>query len=200
MYQKDDFDLAGFSVGVVEKNEIMSGKDVKSGDVLIGVASSGIHSNGYSLVRKIVADSKIDLSVHGDAILAPTKLYPPLMAHLLSSRRLTVTGHGIHGIAHITGGGLPGNVPRIIPDGLTAVIDMKNFPRPEIFKLLQKAGNVDELEMRNVFNLGVGLVIAVDQAGAGSVLKEIKKFGEEAWMIGEVIKREKSGEEIRMDG
>ena len=183
MYLNKDFDLAGFAVGVVDKEKIISGKDIVPGDVLIGVASSGIHSNGYSLVRKIIATAGLDLNSHADAVLAPTKLYPPLVKRLLA--------HPIKGIAHITGGGLIGNVPRMLPDGLMAKIDMKAWKRPEIFDLLQKAGNVPEEEMKNVFNLGVGLVLAVDKKVAEAVLSEIKHCGENGFLIGTVEKSNK---------
>jgi len=180
MYQKEDFDLAGFAVGVVEKEKIISGNSIKSGDALIGISSSGIHSNGYSLVRKIIADANIDLKKHAGEILAPTKLYPPLIKRLLS------TSSDIKGIAHITGGGLPGNVPRIIPAGLKADIDMNSWKRPKIFDLLQKAGHVPEEEMKDVFNLGIGLVLAVNKEKSTPLLAEIKSFGETAYMIGSI--------------
>lgn len=191
MYHGNDFDLAGFSVGVVEKNASINGSTIKPGDTIIGIASSGIHSNGYSLVRKIVSDAKIDLKKYGEALLAPTKLYPPLVMHLLSNHQSPVTSHGIKGIAHITGGGLDGNVPRILPDNCSAEIKLNSWARPEIFNVLQKAGNVEENEMLRVFNLGIGLVLVVEPNSAKDVVKEIEKFGEKAWIIGEIKKRDK---------
>ena len=206
MYCGGDFDLAGFAVGVVERDKIINGNGIKPGDAIIGIASSGIHSNGYSLVRKIIKDAKADLKSIGDAILAPTKLYPPLIFSLLSSEqtlRLAPARSGqayectnVRAIAHITGGGLLGNIPRILPDDCTAAIDMNTWPRPAIFKLLQEKGGVCEEEMRRVFNLGIGLVLVVEQKNAQDMLLQIEKFGEKAWVIGEIKEKQMNKEVI----
>jgi len=186
LYAAGDFDLAGFSVGAVGKADIIDGSRIIPGDVLIGIDSSGVHSNGYSLVRKIVKDSGANLNEVADMLLAPTKLYPRLVSRLLSAAG--VKGK-IKGIAHITGGGLEGNVPRVFPKDCAAVLDINSWQRPEAFRFLQKAGNVEEAEMRRVFNLGIGLVLATDKGTADALLREIKGAGENARVIGEVIPR-----------
>ncbi|PIR17402.1 MAG: phosphoribosylformylglycinamidine cyclo-ligase [Deltaproteobacteria bacterium CG11_big_fil_rev_8_21_14_0_20_49_13] len=195
MYHGKDFDLAGFSVGVVDKEMAIDGSKVKEGDVLIGVASSGAHSNGYSLVRKVIADSrlkwtdKFEGKTLADLVLEPTKLYPPLVLRLLSNHESRITNHGIKAIAHITGGGLDGNVPRVVPEDLTAIIKIDAWKRPLIFRLLQEKGNVAEEEMRRVFNLGIGLVLAVDKNSADEIQKSIEKFGERCYKLGHIEKR-----------
>ncbi len=194
MYSGKDFDLAGFSVGIVDRDLSIDGRHVAAGDVLIGVASSGLHSNGYSLVRKIISDASLDWNSKVgdktllDAVLEPTKLYPPLVLSLVDGGRSHLD-HGIHGIAHITGGGLPGNVPRVIPEKLQAKIKLSSWKRPAIFDVLQKAGSVDDFEMLRVFNCGLGLVLAVSPKKSDAILKKINAFGESAYVIGEVIER-----------
>jgi len=192
MYQGDDFDLAGFSVGAVERDKSIDGRKISEGDIVIGVASSGIHSNGYSLVRKIVSSAGLDLKKYGGALLEPTKLYPPLVLSLLAGK----AGRAIHGIAHITGGGIVGNVPRIFHETLRAEIMHGSWEVPEIFNVLQKAGQVEEAEMMRVFNLGVGLVLVVCENSCDAVLRSISDLGEKAWKIGVVVKRKKGGEDI----
>ncbi|MBI2974226.1 MAG: phosphoribosylformylglycinamidine cyclo-ligase [Deltaproteobacteria bacterium] len=192
LYHGDDFDLAGFAVGAVEKDKIIDGKNIGAGDVIIGVASSGVHSNGYSLVRKIMQEARLDLNAPmegktlGDILLEPTKLYPPLILSLLSDHQSPATSHRIKAIAHITGGGLMGNVPRVIPDAYTAVIDMSSWKRPAIFNLLQEKGGVAEEEMRRVFNLGIGLVLVAEKKSAEEILRQIATEGELGWLIGEI--------------
>ena len=190
IYQRGDFDLAGFSVGIVDKDKIIDGSKIKAGNKVIGIASSGVHSNGYSLVRKICADNNLDFDLKlegtdkklGETLLQPTKIYTPIVQDLLKDFELL-------GIAHITGGGLVENVPRILPDNVKAIIKIDSWERPQIFKFLQEVGNVEEDEMQRVFNLGIGLVIIVDSEAAGSVLNKITSLGEEARIIGEIINR-----------
>lgn len=188
MYHGEDFDLAGFAVGIVEKELAIDGSKISAGDVLIGIESSGIHSNGYSLVRRIIEDSKLKWDERydngktlADMVLEPTKLYPPLVATLLAKNRSSVLG-----IAHITGGGLDGNVPRIIPSQFTAVIQTSGWKRPFIFNLLQEKGNVEEMEMFRVFNLGLGLVLVVKKGSEAEVIKTVNAAGEVGHIIGEI--------------
>jgi phosphoribosylformylglycinamidine cyclo-ligase len=193
LYGEGDYDLAGFTVGVVEKSRIIDGSAVKANDTLIGIASSGPHSNGYSLIRKIIKlrKAKLDQPFEGrplgEVLLAPTRIYvKPLLALL---RRLPV-----HAVAHITGGGLPGNVPRVLPPGLRAVIDSRTWRRPKIFDWLQDHGNVEEVEMYRTFNCGIGMVLAVAAADAEQVLKHLQDHGETAAIIGHVEAHPQDGE------
>ncbi len=206
MYMKDDFDLAGFSVGVVDKDKIIDGTKIKEGDIIIGVASSGIHSNGYSLVRKVIEDAKIQLSPSplplshqgrgnsvADMLLEPTKLYPNLVKNILHHND---GKHHIKGIAHITGGGLEGNVPRVFPKSCAAELDIDSWERPEVFNFLQRLGSIPENEMRRVFNLGIGLAIVVSEESVERVMHDIKGVGEKAWVIGKIVGRKKNGKEV----
>ena len=187
-YADGEYDVAGFAVGIVEKNKIIDGSTVSEGDVLIGFGSSGLHSNGFSLARKVLfekgflqTDSYIEemgTSI-GNLLLEPTKIYVKTILQLLE----TTT---IKGMAHITGGGLIENVPRILPEGLTAEIDAASFPRPPIFDLIQKIGSVDHQEMYRVFNMGIGMVLIVDPADAEKVLAASTQLGEQAYLIGKV--------------
>jgi phosphoribosylformylglycinamidine cyclo-ligase len=193
LYGKGDYDLAGFTVGVVEKSKIIDGSAVKANDTLIGIASSGPHSNGYSLIRKIIKlrKAKLDQPFEGrplgEVLLAPTRIYvKPLLALL---RRLPA-----HAVAHITGGGLPGNVPRVLPPGLRAVIDSRTWRRPPIFDWLQDHGNVEEVEMYRTFNCGIGMVLAVAAADAEQALKHLQDHGETAAIIGHVEAHPQDGE------
>jgi phosphoribosylformylglycinamidine cyclo-ligase len=187
IYQKDDFDLAGFSVGIVDRNKIIDGSKIAVGNSVIGVASSGIHSNGYSLVRKICEDAGLNFDEPfgdsgkrlGEVVLEPTKLYSPLVQDLLNDFEIC-------GIAHITGGGLVENIPRILPEGLGAKLSKESWQRPAIFNLLQEKGNVEESEMQRVFNLGIGLVMIVDTKVATDICSKVKALGEEAWIIGKI--------------
>jgi phosphoribosylformylglycinamidine cyclo-ligase len=202
MYHGDDFDLAGFAVGIVDRDKIIDGSEICAGDVIIGVESSGIHSNGYSLVRKIIKDAGLswDYKVGGktlaEAVLEPTKLYPPLISSLLSDHCSLFTVHCIKGIAHITGGGLDGNVPRIIPENFMAVINTSGWNRPPIFNLLQEKGKVIEAEMIRVFNLGIGLVLIVKKGCEADVINKIDAAGEKGHVIGEIRKKTDSKEII----
>ncbi|MGE5241388.1 MAG: phosphoribosylformylglycinamidine cyclo-ligase [Bacteroidota bacterium] len=185
MYAEDDYDLAGFAVGVVEKSKIIDGSQVKPNDTLIGIASSGAHSNGFSLIRKIIKvrkarlDQPFDGRPLGEVLLAPTRIYvKPLLALL---RELPV-----HAAAHITGGGLPGNVPRVLPEGVRAVIDSRAWKRPPIFDWLQEGGGIEDFEMYRTFNCGLGMVLALDAADAEKALTLLAAAGESATIVGHV--------------
>jgi phosphoribosylformylglycinamidine cyclo-ligase len=176
MYPAGEYDLAGFCVGVVEKDRIVDGRAVAPGDVLLGLASSGAHSNGYSLVRKILERSKPDAALL-DAIMEPTRIYVKPVLALLASLP-------VKGLAHITGGGLTGNVPRILPPGTRAVIRGKSWPRPELFSWLQREGNVAEDEMHRVFNCGIGMVLIVAPTEARRAAEHLRASGETVYEIG----------------
>ena len=176
MYPEGEYDLAGFCVGVVEKQRIIDGKSIVPGDVLLGLASSGAHSNGYSLIRRILGEDKPNSDL-ADTLLEPTRIYVKPVLKLMAAVR-------VKGLAHITGGGLVGNVPRMLPQGTRAVLRKKLWPRPELFNWLQQNGNVAEDEMHRVFNCGIGMVICVarDQVAAATML--LKREGELAYEIG----------------
>jgi len=183
MYEDGDYDLAGFCVGVVEKDNVIDGSQVKSDDVLIGLASSGPHSNGYSLIRKILERSSDELSSRfedstlGEHLLAPTKIY---VKSLLSLHKQV----NIHALSHITGGGLLENIPRVLPDNVTAVIDANSWTRPAIFDWLQSQGNVTDEEMYRTFNNGIGMVICVNKKDVQSTLDTLVALDETAYQIG----------------
>jgi phosphoribosylformylglycinamidine cyclo-ligase len=185
MYDADDYDLAGFSVGIVEKSKIIEPSRVQAGDVLIGMASSGPHSNGYSLVRKVLEISGADLQQQmgattlGEALLAPTRIYVKPLLELHNQIQ-------IHALAHITGGGLPENLPRVLPQGTRAVIDADSWERPEVFNWLQQAGNVAESEMLRTFNCGVGMVVCVAQQDAEQAMQILGDAGEQVWRLGRI--------------
>ena len=187
MYPPGEYDLAGFAVGVVEKENIIDGKSIAVGDVVLGLASSGAHSNGYSLIRKIIERAKpnLDADFQGkpfrEAVLAPTRLYVKPMLELLKQMK-------VKGIAHITGGGLTENIPRILQDGLTAMIRKNAWPRPPLFSWLQEHGNVAESEMHRVFNCGVGMVVVVDKRDGIAAMELLRKQGETVWAIGSIEK------------
>jgi phosphoribosylformylglycinamidine cyclo-ligase len=189
-YKKGEYDLAGFSVGVVEKSKIITSDKLKQDNVLIGVSSSGIHSNGYSLVRKLCFDvQKLNVDTFipqlnktlGEELLTPTKIYVRLIQNLINK-------FDINGIAHITGGAWIENIPRILSPDLKAVVTTKNHKIPPIFNLLKEWGNLEDKDMYNTFNMGIGLVVAVDKSDADEVLKEIQKT-DDAYIIGKVEKR-----------
>jgi phosphoribosylformylglycinamidine cyclo-ligase len=192
MYPAGEYDLAGFAVGAVEKSAIIDGADIAAGDVILGLASSGVHSNGYSLVRKIVATAQADLSsgfdgrTLGEALLAPTRIYVKPVLSTLEKARLK-------GLAHITGGGLVENVPRVLPPNVTAELQKSAWPRPPLFDWLQKKGNVAEAEMHRVFNCGIGMVIVVSAGDADRVMQLLLEEGERAYRIGRI--RARSGDE-----
>lgn len=193
LYEGRDFDMAGFVVGVVEKKKIITGKKINFGDVLIGIASSGVHSNGYSLVRKIcnsvknLSAQKISNKKVTDILITPTKIYVKTILALSEKIK-------IKGLAHITGGGLIGNVPRMFENNnnLIAEINTKNWQIPPVFNWLQKHGSVDNKEMFKVFNMGIGMVIVVSQKHVDETIAELIKLGEKAYVIGGVDKREKN--------
>src|SRR5690349_4309482 len=176
MYPEGEYDLAGFCVGVVERDRILDGKSIKPGDVLLGLASSGAHSNGYSLIRKII-ENEPPSSDLVDSLMEPTRIYVKPVLKLLSAAP-------VKGLAHITGGGIVGNVPRILPAGTRAVLDKKKWPRHEIFRWLQNTGNVAEEEMFRVFNCGIGMVIVVASDKAQMAKMLLKREGELAYEIG----------------
>lgn len=185
-YPEDEYDLAGFAVGIVDEKDLITGKDIKAGDTLIGIASSGVHSNGFSLVRKVFDMSKESLDTYydelgktlGEALLAPTKIY---VKALRSVREAGVT---IKGCSHITGGGFYENIPRMLPDGIVASVKKDSYEVPAIFKLLAKTGNIEEKMMYNTYNMGIGMVLAVDPSDAEKTLAALAQAGETAYVIG----------------
>jgi phosphoribosylformylglycinamidine cyclo-ligase len=185
MYEGEDYDLAGFAVGVVEQSKIIDGSKVKADDVLIALASSGAHSNGYSLLRKILEIKQIDLSspldgkALSEVVMAPTRIYVKSVLELCKQV-------DVHAMAHITGGGLPGNLPRVLPDGLRARIDENSWQWPSLFQFLQQQGQVERFEMYRTFNCGVGMVIAVDAQVADQAIAVLTAQGETAWKIGQI--------------
>jgi len=192
MYPAGEYDLAGFAVGVVEKSRIIDGRSIAAGDAVLGLASSGAHSNGYSLIRRILGRAQADLSADfhgralGDVVLAPTRIYvKPLLALM---QEVTVKG-----LAHITGGGLVENIPRVLPDGLTAELDRRSWPRPPLFDWLQREGAVAEEEMHRVFNCGIGMALVVAAADADRALARLAALGEQAWRIG-TVRTQRAGE------
>lgn len=190
-YAEDEYDIAGFAVGIVKKNKIINGKNIKVGDSLVGIASSGIHSNGYSLVRKLFGEDKESLTKYNETlgctpaelVLTPTKIYVKTILALIEKFE-------IKGIAHITGGGFIENIPRIIPKGMGIKIDRTSYPLPKIFKALQEIAGIDDRKMCNTFNMGIGMVLAVDPSIKDAVVKELKALGEEAYVIGEVTDKD----------
>lgn len=198
-YPADEYDLAGFSVGVVEKAKITDGDKAKAGDVLIGIASSGIHSNGYSLVRKIFglndANAKETLNEYsdklgkkiGEELLTPTRIYVKPLLKLIEEV-------GINTVSHITGGGFIENVPRMLPDGLTAVIHKGTWEILPIFELMQEKANIAERDMYNTFNMGIGMIVAVDKEKADAALACLKEAGERAYVLGELKSGDKGVE------
>jgi len=192
-YKKGDFDMAGFAVGVAERKKIVTGKNVRPGDVILGLASSGLHSNGYTLARSIcfkqhqmkMTDvvSELDGAVLGDVLLEPTRIYVRPVVKLLSQYKVKQV---VHGMAHITGGGLVGNIPRVIPKNCDAVINKISWPKHKIFTFLQNAGPVEENEMYRVFNMGIGFVLIVAEDFADSIARKLRRFGEQVYSIGRI--------------
>ena len=189
-YPVDEYDLAGFSVGMVDEEKIIDGKSLAEGDVLIGLASSGVHSNGFSLVRKVFDVEHADLKTPmdelngkslGEALLEPTRIYVKAVKAVLGS------GVDVHAVSHITGGGFYENVPRMMVDGLTAQIKLDSFPTLPIFSLIQKAGNIPARDMYNTFNMGIGMILAVPAAQAQAALDALAAAGETAYQIGSVV-------------
>lgn len=190
-YSEGEYDLAGFAVGVVEKKNIVDGKRIKPGDQLIGLASSGLHSNGYSLVRKALFEkagygvddilTELGGPKLGEVLLRPTKIYAKTLLALMKE-------FDVGGMAHITGGGITENTPRMLPKGTQAVVRKGTWDIPPIFKLLQKKAGVDDTEMYRAFNMGIGMVLAVPKKQADKVMKKAEKLGEKAFLIGEIAK------------
>ena len=195
-YPEDEYDLAGFSVGIVDKDNILDGHDIIPGDVLIGLGSNGIHSNGYSLVRKVLDIENVDLKAVvpelscslGDELLKPTRIYVRSVKALLNS------GLKVKGISHITGGGLYENVPRMLPDGICAEIQKSSIPVPPIFSLIQEKGSIPERDMYNTFNMGIGMVMAVAKEDAAKVVDTLVRCGERTHVIGHCVSGEKGVE------
>lgn len=192
MYQDEDYDLAGFCVGVVEESEVITGDNVQQGDVLIALASSGAHSNGYSLIRKVievtgtdVASEKLGERSLADALMAPTRIYVKSVNALQKS----LGNANIHAMAHITGGGLTENLPRVLPENLAAQIDTSSWTLPEVFQWLQKGGNIETLEMYRTFNCGVGFILVIPADKAEQAMSELSASGETVWKIGKIIER-----------
>lgn len=192
-YPIDEYDLAGFAVGIVDEKDLITGKDLKAGDVLIGMASSGVHSNGFSLVRRVfnmkpeVLNAEYEClgTTLGDALLAPTKIYVKAL------RTVKEAGVKIKACSHITGGGFYENIPRMLIDGTHAVIKKDSYPIPPIFKMLSEDGDIEETAMYNTFNMGLGMIVAVDEKDVGATMKAMKEAGEEPYVVGYVEAGEK---------
>ena len=189
----DEYDVAGFAVGVVDKKDLITGENIKPGDTLIGIASSGVHSNGFSLVRSVFTMTEESLNTYydslgktlGEALLAPTKIYVKTMKSIKNA------GVRVKGCSHITGGGFYENIPRMLPDGIRAEVKKDSYEVPALFKLMAKKGNIDEHMMYNTFNMGVGMILAVDPADADKTIEAIKSAGEDAFVIGQTVAGEK---------
>ena len=200
MYEDSDYDLAGFCVGIAEKSELIDGSKVAIGDTLIGLASSGPHSNGYSLIRKVLevtgvdpATTKIDGELLIDLLMAPTKIYVKTLLGLIAQTP-------VHALAHITGGGLLENIPRVLPDSTKAVIDTKAWRRPAVFDWLQRGGNIDEQEMHRTLNCGVGMVICVPTDSAQTAMDFLEANGEDAFVLGTIEASEVREEQVQLRG
>jgi phosphoribosylformylglycinamidine cyclo-ligase len=197
MYEGDDYDLAGFCVGVVEKSEIIDGSKVQVGDALIGLASSGPHSNGYSLIRKILEVANADMQqpmgdkTLADALLEPTRIYVKSILKLIRESQ-------VNALSHITGGGLLENIPRVLPASAKAVIDIDSWTLPPVFQWLQAEGNVDAREMYRTFNCGVGMVIAVPADKADAAIALLQAEGESAWLIGQIEAAAEGEEQVEL--
>ncbi|UZJ78692.1 phosphoribosylformylglycinamidine cyclo-ligase [Fictibacillus sp. KU28468] len=192
MYSNGDYDLAGFSVGGAEKSKLIHPDLVKEGDVLIGLSSNGIHSNGYSLVRKVLLETgQLDLNGEfgsegrtlGEELLVPTRIYVKPLLNVYKN-------YNVHGAAHITGGGFNENIPRMLPEGLAAEVDYGSWPIPEIFDVIEETGNIGRKEMFTTFNMGIGMVLAVDYDEAFDIIQSLEQDGEKAFVIGRVKKGE----------
>jgi phosphoribosylformylglycinamidine cyclo-ligase len=189
MYDPNEYDLAGFAVGLVEKKKIIDGSTIKPGDAVIGLGSSGVHSNGYSLVRKIVAQSGEDLfekfddtRTLGEALLEPTRIYvKPVLAAIAELE--------VKGLAHITGGGLTENIPRVLPEGTGVRLESSAWPRPKVFDWLKKEGGIEDAEMHRTFNCGLGMVVIVPAAQGAKAVDLFARHGVDAWTVGEVVAR-----------
>ena len=195
-YPEDEYDLAGFAVGVVDKKDLITGQSICPGDVLVGIASSGVHSNGFSLVRKVFDMDRESLDTYydelgetlGEALIRPTRIYVKAL------RSVKEAGVTIKGCSHITGGGFYENVPRMLPDGVKAVIRRDSYEVPAIFKMLQAKGEIDDHMMYNTYNMGIGMVMALDPKDAEAAISAVEAAGEKAFVIGTVENGEKSAE------
>lgn len=195
-YDEDEYDLAGFAVGVVDEKDLITGKDLKAGDILIGIASSGVHSNGYSLVRKVFPMEKEALMTYydelgttlGEALLTPTKIYVKALKSIKNA------GITIKACSHITGGGFYENIPRMLKDGVKAVVKKDSYEVPAIFKLLAKTGDIKEEMMYNTYNMGIGMMVAVDAKDVDATLDALKEAGETAYVVGQIEEGEKGVE------
>ena len=191
-----DYDIAGFTVGVVDRKDMITGENIKPGDVLVGIASSGVHSNGFSLVRKVFEMTKESLDTYydelgttlGEALIAPTKIYVKAMKSVKNA------GVTVKGCSHITGGGFYENIPRMLPDGVSARVNKDSYPVLPIFKLLQKTGGIEEKMMYNTYNMGLGMVLALDPKDVDTAIKAIEEAGEKAYVVGEIIEGDKQVE------
>ena len=190
---EDDYDLAGFAVGVVDKKDIIDGSTIKAGDTLIGIASSGVHSNGFSLVRKVFEMTKESLDAYydelgktlGEALIEPTRIYIKALKNVKNA------GVRIKGCSHITGGGFFENVPRMLPENVRAVIKKDSYPVPALFDLIQKNGNIEEHMMYNTFNMGLGMVIAVNPEDVETTMKAIEEAGDKCYVVGNIVEGDK---------
>ena len=190
---EDDYDLAGFAVGVVDKKDIIDGSTIKAGDTLIGIASSGVHSNGFSLVRKVFEMTKESLDTYydelgktlGEALIEPTRIYVKALKNIRNA------GVRIKGCSHITGGGFFENVPRMLPENVRAVIKKDSYPVPALFDLIQKNGNIEEHMMYNTFNMGLGMVIAVNPEDVETTMKAIEEAGDKCYVVGNIVEGDK---------
>ena len=190
---EDEYDLAGFAVGVVDEKDLITGANIKPGDVLVGIASSGVHSNGFSLVRKVFEMTKESLNTYyeelgttlGEALLAPTRIYVKALKEIKNA------GVTVKGCSHITGGGFYENIPRMLPEGINAVVKKDSYEVPAIFKLMQKTGNIEEKMMYNTYNMGLGMILAVDPADAKKTVEAVCGAGEKAYIVGKIKAGEK---------
>lgn len=190
---ENDYDLAGFAVGVVDKKDIIDGSTIKAGDTLIGIASSGVHSNGFSLVRKVFEMTKESLDTYydelgktlGEALIEPTRIYVKALKNVKNA------GVRIKGCSHITGGGFFENVPRMLPENVRAIIKKESYPVPALFDLIQKNGNIEEHMMYNTFNMGLGMVIAVNPKDVDATMKAIEEAGDKCYVVGNIVEGDK---------
>ncbi len=193
---EEDYDLAGFTVGVVDRKDMITGENIKAGDTLVGIASSGVHSNGFSLVRKVFEMTKESLDTYydelgetlGEALIAPTRIYVKAL------KEIKKAGVTVKGCSHITGGGFYENIPRMLPDGVSVKVQKDSYPIPPIFGLLQKTGAIEEKMMYNTYNMGLGMVLAIGPADVDKTIAAIEASGEKAYIVGEVISGNKEVE------
>jgi phosphoribosylformylglycinamidine cyclo-ligase len=183
-YPEGEYDLAGFAVGIVEKSKIIDGEEIKEGDSVIGIASNGLHSNGFSLVRKVLLAVPSLKKTLGEELLAPTRIYVKPVLYLLEKYKIL-------GIAHITGGGIVENIPRILPEGVSVQINQKSWTKPPIFSLIQKEGKISDEEMYRTFNMGIGMALVVRTDKTEQIINELKMIRYDSYIIGKVIKGNK---------